>query len=91
MGINAEGPIHSGYRETMKAVAEVIDGAFNENPRDRKTGFVLFVFDCGKPFIQRMNYISNTSRPETLAALRDYLDKAEAGANDSTVPAPSSQ
>lgn len=73
----AEKPIQSAYRAKMNAVAQVLDETFNGTEMPRRVGFALLVFEFGKSEGGRVNYISNAERSEMLAAMREYLARAE--------------
>lgn len=65
-----DGPIQSEYYEEMNAIAHSLDEIFNGDAKgkDRKTGFVLFVFPYG-PVDGRANYISNGANREDIVRL----------------------
>lgn len=61
--------------EHMRVLARQIDRLNVEELGERK-GFVLLVFGFGVPGLS--NYISNSSRPDVVRALRDLADRLEA-------------
>jgi hypothetical protein len=66
------------YAAGMKKIARAIDEAFN-GPRikegERKTGFVLLVFDFGDT--GRCNYMSNAQRDDVVLLLKEQLARFE--------------
>jgi hypothetical protein len=72
-----DAPIEQKYREKMNELAILLDGFFNGALRgkDRKTGFVLMVFEFEKP--GRANYISNAERGDVVTMLKEQLARFE--------------
>lgn len=73
-----DGPIEPGYRRMMNDVAGVLDRFFNGEKQgdDRKTGFVLLVFNFGDGSPgERCNYISNTQRSDIVNLLQEQLKR----------------
>jgi hypothetical protein len=77
-------PIQGEFRETMNAVAGGLDEIFNGKASgdDRQVGFVLLTFKFGETDGGRVNYISNAEREDMLAAMREWLARAEGRAVD---------
>ena len=68
-------PIDAKYRDKMNAMAKGIDHLLNGSATDKKTGFALLMFDFGES--GNMNYISNASRADMIAALKGFIIHAE--------------
>lgn len=75
----SDAPIQPEVRATMNAIAQVLDETFNgpDFQNSRTVGFVLLTFEFGRTEGGRVNYISNGRREDMLAALREYLARAE--------------
>ena len=73
----ADAPIQSKHRETLNAIAKGLDDVLNGEAQPKTLGFALFVFEFGHIEANRVNYISNASRPEMLVAVREWLARAE--------------
>jgi hypothetical protein len=58
-------------------VAKAIDEALNENRHRGRVGFALFVFDFGEK--GNLAYVSNAQRADMIAAVKEWLEKQEAG------------
>lgn len=76
-------PIQSAYRASMNDLARDLDEHFNgpapapPRVRNRNVGFALFVFEFGKVEGGRVNYISNAGREDMIAAVKEWLARAE--------------
>jgi len=72
-----DGPIEAEYEEGMRTIGAAIDAVFNGEgeKRERKTGFVLLVFDFGDQ--GRCNYISNAERADVVVLLKEQLARFE--------------
>lgn len=68
-------PISPEYMEMMNSLAAAIDDLFNGKERPKKNGFVLLVFPFGEPV--KVNYISNAKREDMLAAMKEFIARAE--------------
>lgn len=76
-------PISPRYVQQMRGLAEVLDRQFNGDRRGnaRQIGFVLLIFPFGPKPINghqdddkhRTNYISNATRADVIAMLREQL------------------
>lgn len=77
VGVMADAPIQSQYREMLNGLAEGIDDVLNGETRPKKIGFALFMFEFGNIDANRVNYISNGSREDMLVAVREWLARAE--------------
>lgn len=77
-------PIDPAHREQMKALAIMLDGLFNGDAKGeaRTVGFALLVFDLNGEIGNRVNYISNGERADMLAALKEFVARAEGQAVD---------
>lgn len=75
-------PIEPEFHAMMNDIAAGLDDAFNGEalpglPRTRKVGFALFAFNFGDYGGGRVNYISNASREDMIAAMKEWLARAE--------------
>lgn len=70
-------PIQARYRAHMNDLAARLDAEFNPPPRARSVGFALLVFEFGKTDGGRVNYISNGAREDMIAAMKEWLARAE--------------
>lgn len=70
-------PIQAQYREQMNTLAKTLDERLNPPPSARRVGFALFTFEFGKIEDGRVNYISNGAREDMIAAMREWLARAE--------------
>lgn len=72
-------PIDPAFRDLMNRVAGGLDEAFNGPPprADRKVGFALLTFNFGEFDHGRVNYISNAGRADMLAAMKEFIARAE--------------
>lgn len=74
-----DAPIEPQYIEKMKAIAQVLNEAFNGDLRgnDRTTGFVLMVFPFGD-HSGRCNYISNgADRADVVTLMKEMIARFE--------------
>ena len=72
-----DAPIEPKYRAMMRQVANYLDRKFNGRTRgaDRRTGFVLLVFDFNEP-AGRANYISNgADRRDIIRFFEDQIER----------------
>lgn len=70
-------PIQPKYHTQMNDLARELDGRFNGINRERTIGFALFVFDLNLPEGNRTNYISNASRADMIASMKEWIARAE--------------
>lgn len=75
-------PIEPVFIRAMNLLAEGIDETFNGPkltgiPRRPKIGFALFVFEFGRLEHGRVNYISNGDRQDMIAAMKEWIARAE--------------
>ena len=73
-----DAPIEPEYIETMNKLARRLDYAFNGNAKgsDRKTGFVLLVFNFGDE--GRCNFISNgADRKDICTMFKEMIARFE--------------
>lgn len=70
-------PIQQKYRALMNATAEGLDKIFNGDAQPKKVGFVLLSFEFDKVEGGRVNYISNADRADMIAAIKEWLARAE--------------
>lgn len=75
--MSTHGPIEQEYLDKMNAMAKSIDDFLNGVERPRKVGFALLVFEFGNFDGGRVNYISNALRAEMLAAMKEFIARAE--------------
>jgi hypothetical protein len=70
-----DAPIEARHRETMKAIADLLERALNKGG-ERKFGFVLMLFDFGdEP--GRCNYISNAERADVITLMKEQIARFE--------------
>lgn len=73
-------PIPPDFRETLNALAEVLDDYFNPSlpglPRQRKVGFFLTCFNFDDQ--GRFNYISNADKLDVKRMMLDIAARIEA-------------
>lgn len=70
-----EEPIEQKYRAMMRDLAESFDSLVNEPGKPKTTGFAIFIFDFDDT--KRVNYISNANRVDMIAAMKEWLARAE--------------
>jgi hypothetical protein len=72
-------PISEEYHAMMNKVAEVLDNVFNPGLKgsDKKVAFALLIMPFGEEPDARVNYISNASREDMIAALKEFLARNE--------------
>jgi hypothetical protein len=72
-----DGPVEKAFEGTMRFLASYIDRLFNGDLRgkDRKTGFVLMVFNFGDA--GRANYMSNADRADVVAMMKEQIARFE--------------
>jgi hypothetical protein len=71
-----DGPIEPEYKQKMNELAMFIDRYFNEDPKDKRVGFCLMVFNFGGG-PGRANYISNAVRKDVVTLLKEQLARFE--------------
>lgn len=69
-------PIDPRYHELMNALAEGIDQVLGG------VAFALLVFEHGKTDGGRVNYIGNANREDMIAAMREFIARAEGRMHD---------
>jgi hypothetical protein len=75
-----DAPIGTQYRDSMNAVASVLDETFNGDAKGaaRGTGFVLLVFPFGTADGSRCNFISNgADRRDVVALMKEMIARFE--------------
>lgn len=75
-------PIDPKFHAIMNALADGLDQIFNGPalpgiPRKSKVGWCLLSFEFGKVEGGRVNYISNGDRADMIAAMHEWLARAE--------------
>ena len=70
-------PIQAQYHAAMNALAEGVDKVLNGNTRPRHTAFVILVAGFGQIDGGRVNYISNGSREDMIAMMKEYIARNE--------------
>jgi hypothetical protein len=71
-------PIEEHYRAAMNVLAASLDEFFNGKRGGPKTvGFALLTFEFGEIKDGQVNYISNADRPDMIAAMHEFLARAE--------------
>lgn len=83
-------PIQAAYRDTMRALAASLDEIFNGTAAgdNKKVGFCLLTFEFGKTEGGRVNYISNGERSDMIAAMKEWLARAEGRVVEDTTTRP---
>lgn len=72
--MSTHGPIEERYRNQMRALATALDEILNgDGPKT--LGFMLLMFEFGKE--GRVNYISNAERSDAIAAMKEWIARAE--------------
>lgn len=73
--------IDEAFRSHMRGVARALDEVFNGAPGrvDATVGFCLFTFNFGNFSDGQVNFISNADRQTMIAAIREWLARAEQG------------
>ena len=81
-------PIEPQFRDLMSALAAGLDGAFNGKAKgaDKRVGFALFTFNFGQIDGGRVNYISNADRADMIAAVKEWLARAEGRVAEGQTP-----
>lgn len=75
-------PIDPRFHGQMNDLAAQLDQTFNPPPRQRTVGFCLLTFEFGKTEGGRVNYISNGERSDMIAAMKEWLARAEGRMTD---------
>lgn len=70
-----EQPIEERFREQMNSLGKLLDQAFNPT-WPKRIGFALLVFPFGDD-PGRMNYLSNSERKDMIAAMKEFIARAE--------------
>ena len=71
-------PISPKYQKFMNDFALQFDAALNGGQADKEVGFFLVMYDFNKePQAGRMNYISNSLRPDVVAMLKEITAQLE--------------
>jgi hypothetical protein len=70
-------PIQARYREGLNALANFLDDHFNSGVEPKRVGFVLLMAEFGKIEGGRVNYISNGSRDDMIAMMKEMIARAE--------------
>lgn len=70
-------------RDELEVIAFAVDDMLNgTRPPPRRFGYALFVFELGEPFGGRVAYASNGQRSQMVGAVRQWLARAEAQAQE---------
>lgn len=70
------GPVQEKYRAMLNALAHGIDDVLNPT-KPNTVGFALLIFEFGKTEGGRVNYISNATREDMIAAMKEWIARAE--------------
>lgn len=73
--MSTHGEIEQELRKAMTGVGELLDRVFNDDAPEKKIGFALLVFEFGCE--GRMNYLSNAKREDMIAAMKEWIARAE--------------
>ena len=79
---DTHGPIVPKFKTFMNELARSLDDTLNPDPTNRETGFAILFFPFGGPDGGRVNYISNGRREDMIAAMKEWLARAEGRAHD---------
>lgn len=84
-------PIQERYRAMMNGIAEGLDEIFNGKGKaePKRVGFVLLTFEFGRTEGGRVNYISNANRADQIAAMKEWIARAEGRYSEPDSEAPS--
>lgn len=72
-----ERPIDPELRTQMQGIGAALDFAFNGPESPKKYAFALFVFPFGSSDDHRSNYISNGTREDMIATLKEFIARSE--------------
>lgn len=74
-----EQPIQPHLQKLMNDLARILDENLNPGLAwgEKKTAFALFLFPFGAGDDHRSNYISNASREDMLATLKEFIARRE--------------
>jgi len=61
----------------MNALASAIDQALNGETKPKRLAFVMLAAEFGQIDNGRVNYISNGSREDMLAMMKEFIARAE--------------
>jgi hypothetical protein len=64
-------------RRFLNTLAEVLDDAFNEGKKPKRTAFVLLVMPFDAPEGQRTNYVSNAKREDIVNMMKEVVARFE--------------
>lgn len=67
--------VEAQYREQLKDIARIIDGAFNPPDKPKQHAFFLAVFPFGDE--GRFNYMSNARREDIVVLLKEMVARFE--------------
>lgn len=70
-------PIQPEYYEMLNGLARGIDQILNGESGAKDVGFALLMFPFGDKPDGRVNYISNAEREDMLAAMKEFIARAE--------------
>jgi len=74
---DTHGPIVPEFHQFMNDLAKKLDELLNGTDRPKQNGFALFIFPFGSKEGSRVNYISNGRREDMIAAVKEWLSRAE--------------
>lgn len=70
-------PIEPRHRANMNAMATAIDQTLNGTKKPKRFAFVMLVAEFGQIDNGRVNYISNGSREDMIAMMKEFIARAE--------------
>ncbi|WP_062347201.1 hypothetical protein [Novosphingobium sp. CCH12-A3] len=70
-------PIEPRHRANMNAMATAIDQTLNGASKPKRFAFVMLVAEFGQIDNGRVNYISNGSREDMIAMMKEFIARAE--------------
>lgn len=70
-------PIDPRHRANMNALATAIDQTLNGETKPKRLAFVMLAAEFGQIDNGRVNYISNGSREDMIAMMKEFIARAE--------------
>jgi hypothetical protein len=78
-----EGPVEDDMKAQIHAVGQAINDFLNPDQENKEIGFCILMFKFGEPpTSDRMNYLSNTNREDMIAAMKEFVARAEGRHHD---------
>lgn len=70
-------PIDPRHRANMNLLATAIDETLNRKVKPKRLAFVMLVAEFGQIDNGRVNYISNGTRADMIAMMKEFIARAE--------------